>query len=270
VRASASRVFRALLGEAIHDAIRRRIVPAIAVVSLMSLMMVDGCTSCAAAPTIVQNGVSVEIPEVAGWTGIVIFSVLALWTMVLAGVLASDHLAEVLGDGTAPLVLSRPVSRASFALARLGGVLVIALVTGMVLLGGTTALLVLRNGVTLGAAIWGGLACAFGATVTASLAMSASLYLPRIATVMVVLVGVGMIATVNAIGMFQVELGGVAWAIDRFGPPLGTSVATALAPWIAPAEISADPLEVSVRAAAWAVAGVALLVVSFRKQDIGK
>jgi len=246
VRASASRVFRALLGEAIHDAIRRRIVPAIAVVSLMSLMMVDGCTSCAAAPTIVQNGVSVEIPEVAGWTGIVIFSVLALWTMVLAGVLASDHLAEVLGDGTAPLVLSRPVSRASFALARLGGVLVIALVTGMVLLGGTTALF------------------------TASLAMSASLYLPRIATVMVVLVGVGMIATVNAIGMFQVELGGVAWAIDRFGPPLGTSVATALAPWIAPAEISADPLEVSVRAAAWAVAGVALLVVSFRKQDIGK
>jgi hypothetical protein len=270
MRASASRVFRALLGEAIHDAIRRRIVPAIAVVSLLSLMMVDSCTSCAAAPAIVQNGVSVEVPDVAGWTGMMIFALLALWTMVLAGVLASDHLAEVLADGTAPLVLSRPVSRASFALARLGGVLVIALVTGMVLLGGTGALLVIRNDVTIGAAIWAGLACALGATITASLAMSASLYLPRIATVMVVLVGVGMIATVNAIGLFRVELGGVAWAIDRFGPPLGTSVVTALSPWIAPAVVSSDPLEVSVRAVAWAVAGVALLVVAFRKQDIGK
>ena len=270
MKASASRVFRALLGEAIHDAVRRRIVPAIAVVSLMSLMMVDGCTSCAATPTVVQNGVSVELPEVAGWTGIVIFAVLALWTMVLAAVLASDHLAEVLADGTAPLVLSRPVSRSNFALARLGGVLAIAVATGIVLLGGTAALLVLRNGVMLGPALWAGLACVLGATITASLAMSASLYLPRIATVMLALVGIGMIATVNAIGLFGVELGGVAWAIDRFGPPLGTSVVAALSPWIAPAEVPVDPFEVSIRAAAWAVAGIALLVVAFRKQDIGK
>jgi hypothetical protein len=47
-------------------------------------------------------------------------------------------------------------------------------------------------------------------------------------------------------------------------------VVTALSPWIAPAVVSSDPLEVSVRAVAWAVAGVALLVVVFRKQDIGK
>jgi hypothetical protein len=130
--------------------------------------------------------------------------------------------------------------------------------------------LVIRNGVTFGAAVWGGLACALGATITASLAMSASLYLPRIATVMVVLIGVGMIATVNAIGSFRVELGGVAGAIDRFGPPLGSAVVTALSPWIAPAEVAVDPLAVSIRAVAWAVAGVALLVVVFRKQDIGK
>jgi hypothetical protein len=262
-------VFRALLGEAIHDAIRRRIVPAIAFVSLLSLMMVDGCTSCTA-PTIVQNGVSVEVPEVAGWTGLVIFTVLALWTMVLAGILASDHLAEVLSDGTAPLVLSRPVSRASFALARLWGVLAIALVTGAVLLGGSTALLVLRNGVPVGPAILGGLACALGATVTASLAMAASLYLPRIATVMVVLVGIGAIATVNAVGMSGVELSGAVWAIDRFGPPLATSVAAAISAWVAPVELSFDVFDVSIRSAAWAIAAIALLVVSFRNQDIGK
>jgi hypothetical protein len=87
---------------------------------------------------------------------------------------------------------------------------------------------------------------------------------------MVVLVGVGLLATVNAIGLFYAELGGVAGAIDSFGPPIGSLVVTALAPWIAPVEVPTDPLAVSIRAVAWAVAGVALLVVSFRKQDIGK
>jgi hypothetical protein len=210
------------------------------------------------------------VPDVSGWSGMVIFTVLALWTMVLAGVLASDHLAEVLDDGTAPLVLARPVSRANFALARLGGVLVITLVTGVVLLGGTTFLLVARNGVAVDAAIAGGLACALGATAIAALAMTASLYLPRIATVMAVLVGVGLVGTVNAVGMFRVELGGIPWAIDRFGPPLATSVITALSGWIAPVEIPADPLAVTVRAVAWAVAAIALLVVVFRSRDIGK
>jgi len=262
-------MFRALLGEAVHDAIRRRIVPAIAVVSLLSLMMVDGCTSCTS-PTIVQNGIAVEVPEIAGWTGMMIFAVLALWTMVLAGILASDHLAEVLADGTAPLVLSRPVSRSSFALARLCGVLAITLVTGVVLLGGSTALLVVRNGVPVAPAFWGGLACALGAVTTAALAMIASLYLPRIATVMVALVAIGAIATVNAIGLFGVELQGFVWAIDSFGPPLGSSVVAGVAAWIAPAEVPADGLALGIRAAAWAVAAVALLVVVFRRQDIGK
>jgi ABC-type transport system involved in multi-copper enzyme maturation permease subunit len=269
MRAKASRIFRTLLGEAVHDAVRRRIVPAIAVVSLLSLMMVDGCTSCAS-PTIMQNGVAVELPEIAGWTGMVIFVVLALWTMVLAGILASDHLAEVLADGTAPLVLSRPVSRAGFALARLCGVLAIAFVTGLVLLGGSTALLVLRNGVSVAPAVWGALAAAAGATITASLAMTASLYLPRIATVMVVLVGIAAIATVNAIGLFGVELGGFVGLIDRFGPPLGSSVIAGVAAWIAPAQVPVDGLAVAIRAVAWAAAAMALLVVAFRSQDIGK
>ena len=69
-----SRVFRALSGEAVRDAIRRRIVAAIAVVSLLSLLVVDGCTACGT-PTIVQNGVPVQLPEVAGWAGLVIFAV---------------------------------------------------------------------------------------------------------------------------------------------------------------------------------------------------
>jgi len=264
---SATHVFRTLAGEAVGDAVRRRIVPAIAVVSLLSLLLVDSCTSCAT-PTLVRNGVPVEVPEIGGWTGMVIFAVLALWAMVLAGVLGSDHLAETLSDGSASLVLARPVGRGTFALARLAGVLAIAFATGAVLLGGTTALLHARHGVALAGAVWAGLAFALGAVVVASLAMTASLFLPRIATVLVVLIGVGAIAGINAIGLSGVELRGVFWGIDRFGPPLASSVVAALSPWVAPAPVSADPLELAVRIAAWAVAGVCLLAVVFRRCDI--
>jgi hypothetical protein len=260
------RIFWALTGEAVRDAVRRRIVPAIAVISLLSLLMVDSCTSCA--PAISQNGVPVELPEIAGWTGMVIFAVLALWVMVLAGILGSDHLAETLSDGSASLVLARPVGRPVFALSRLSGALVIAFATGAVLLGGTTALLSARHDVAVASAVWGGLACALGSVAVASLAMTASLFLPRIATVLLVLVGVGVIAITNAIGLFGVELGGLAWAIDRFGPPLGSAVVAALAPWIAPVEVPGDPVELAIRIAAWAVGGVSLLLVVFRHRDI--
>jgi len=259
--------FRALTSEAVNDAVRRRIVAAIAVVSLLSLLVVDGCTQCGT-PTIMQNGVPVELPEVAGWTGVVIFSVLGLWAMVLAGILASDHLSEPLADGSAVLVLARPVSRSTFALARLVGALVIAFATGAVLLGGSTALLHARNGVAIGAALWGGLACATGATAVASLAMTASLFLPRIATLFCVLAAVGAIAVVNALSLFGTELSGVSLLLDRFGPPLGTSMVSAVAGWIAPAEVPADPVAIAIRAVAWAVAGVSLLVVCFRGRDI--
>ena len=77
MNASAGRIFRALSSEAIRDGVRRRIVPVIAAVSLLSLALVDGCTSCAA-PTIVSDGVSVDLPDVAGWTGFLIYSVLGL------------------------------------------------------------------------------------------------------------------------------------------------------------------------------------------------
>jgi len=267
VRAETSRVFRALAGEAVRDAIRRRIVAAIAVVSLLSLLVVDGCTTCAT-PTIVQDGVSVQLPEVAGWAGMVIFAVLGLWAMVLAGVLASDHLAEPLSDGSAVLVLARPVGRSTFALARLVGVLAIAFATAFVLLGGSTAMLHARNGVAIANAVWGALACAGGAVIVASLAMTASLFLPRVATLFSVLAVVGAIAGINALALFGTELNGVAWAIDRFGPPLGSALAAAVAGWIAPVAVPVDPIEVAIRIVAWAVASVALLMIAFRSRDI--
>ena len=137
MRPPASRVFRVLAGEAFRDAMRRRIVPVIAVVSLLSLVLVDGCTACGT-PSVVQDGVPIELPTIAGWAALVIFGVLALWVIVLAGVLASDHLVEPLDDGSASLVLARPVGRSTFALTRLVGVLGITFVTGAVLLGGAS------------------------------------------------------------------------------------------------------------------------------------
>ena len=263
----ASRVFRALAGEAIRDAMRRRIVPVIAVVSLLSLVVVDGCTACGT-PSLTQDGVAIDLPSVAGWAGLVIFAVLALWVIVLAGVLASDHLAEPLSDGSASLLLARPVGRSTFALTRLVGVLVITFIAGVVLLGGSAGLIHGRHGVPLDAAIWAGFACALGVVIVAALSMTASLFLPRIATALAMLAAVGIVSGVNTMSLFGVELSGIPWGIDRYGPPLGAAIVTALAPWIAPARVPADPVELAIRSVAWAVASVSLLVVVFRRRDI--
>jgi hypothetical protein len=125
-----------------------------------------------------------------------------------------------------------------------------------------------RSGVALANAFAAALACALGATTVASLAMMASLFLPRIATVLAVLAGVGVIASINAISLFGAELGGVSWVIDRFGPPLGSAMVAALAPWIEPAQVPAAGFELAVRSVAWAVASMALLVVVFRRSDV--
>ena len=98
--------------------------------------------------------------------------------------------------------------------------------------------------------------------------MTASLFLSRLATALAMLMAVGIVSGVNAMGLFGVELGGVSWGIDRFGPPLASAIVRALAPWIAPARVPADAFELAVRSVAWAVASVSLLVVVFRRRDI--
>ena len=144
--------FRTLAGEAVLDAVRRRIVAAIAVVSVLSLMLVDTCTTCSGGELVV-NGEVREMASIAGWSGTVTFIVLGLWSIVLAGVLASEHLAQTLTDGSATLTLARPVGRGTFALARLTGALAIAFVTGAVLLGGTALFLSARSGLSTGPAL---------------------------------------------------------------------------------------------------------------------
>lgn len=267
MRPSTATVFRVLSAEAVSDGVRRRIVPVIAVVSLLSLTVIDSCTSCAS--QIVIKGQEAQIPEVAGWSGMLILVVLGLWTVVLAGVLASDHLVETLENGAARGVLARPVGRGAFALSRLLGALVITFITGALLLGTAAFLLHTRQGLDLAPVLWAGLACAASASIVGSLAMAVSVALPRIATTLLVLLLVGGVSAVNAFGLAGQTLEGVAGWIDRAGPPLSSAMVVALAPWIEPTQIVGEPIELGLRLALWTVGGVSLLVVVFRRTDIG-
>ena len=264
---NASRVFSVLAREALADALRRRLVLAIAVASLLSLQAVNSCTSCGTA-TIVRDGQVVELPQVAGMGALTLMIACALWTLLLAGFLASDHLAEPLDDGSAALLLARPVGRGRFALARLAGALAIALASGAVLLLATGGLLHARQGLPWWPALPAFAACAAGAATVGALAMLASLYLPRIATVLLVMMGVAGIAGVNVAALFGAELGGLAGAVQRFGPPLVSPVALALRDWIAPTAVPGDALTLALRQIAWMLASAAALVHAFRRVDL--
>jgi hypothetical protein len=259
--------FRTLAGEAVLDAVRRRIVAAITVVSLLSLMLVDTCTSCSGGEVVV-NGEVREMASIAGWTGTITYAVLALWSIVLAGVLASEHLAQTLADGSATLALARPVGRGTFAMARLTGCLAIAFVTGLVLLGGTALFVNARSGLPMAPALVAGVAAGAGAVTLAALAMTASLHLPRIATVLLVFVAVGAITLANLVAMFRDGAEGLLGVIARFGPPLATAIALALSPWIDAVTLAAAPQEIVLRHGVWAAASIALLWAVFRRLEL--
>lgn len=254
-----------LAREALADALRRRIAFAVAVAALASVAMLDTCTSCTA-PIRVEGELR-ELTDLAGPAGLATFVALGLWVIVLAGVIASDHLRTTLEDGSAVMALARPVSREAFALARLAGVLGLSLGAGVVVLGSAAALLAARSGLAvLPAAIAGG-ACALGCVTVASLAMAASLVLPRAATLLIVLGGVWLVALANGLGAFA-QLGGWLGWIDRAGPPLGSAMAIALAPWLEGATLAGDPVNVWARLGAWAIGAVVILAYGFRGVEV--
>ena len=265
---SPARAWRALAMEAVADATRRRIVPVIAVLALLSLFFVNSCTSCSMNFT--QNGESVDMSRVAGLGGVVIAVLLGLWTMVLAGVLASDHLAEPIADGSADLALARPVSRGAFALSRLAGTLALAGVAGAVLLVGAGLLLQARQGLPIQGIAAAYLACLAGAATVAALAMTASLVLPRTVTALLVFGLVWAIASVNAAAQLGARLEGAAALVDRLGPPLASAMVVALASWVEPSAPHGAPLELAVRSLLWAGASTALLVAVFGRMELGR
>lgn len=260
--------FAVLASEAVRDAIRRRIVAAIAVLSLLSLMFVDACTSCAAGDVVV-NGEARTLSEMAGASGMILFTTLGLWIIVLAGILASDHLQQTLEDGSATLCLSRPVSRVTFALARLGGALAVALAAGAILLGVTVALVNARSGLSIAPAVLAAANVALGAFAAAALAMALSLRLPRLATLLVTIGGVAVVVLANLVALAQqgTGTGTLAW-IDRLGPPFASALIVPLAPWVDQISIPGDPGLLAVRGLVWCVIAAALLVWSFQRLEL--
>jgi ABC-type transport system involved in multi-copper enzyme maturation permease subunit len=259
------RSFGWLTLEAFADALRRRTAAALAFACLISLLMLDRCTSCA--PRIEVGGEIRELTELAGAAGLGVFVVLGLWLVALAGVLAADHLRSTLEDGSAVLSLARPVSRDGFALARLAGVLGLAFAAGLVVLGAAAGLLAARGGVPLGPALGAGFACALGCITVAALAMTASLALPRAATLLLVLGGVALVALANGLGTLG-ELEGWLGALDRLGPPLASSMVHALAPWLPSATLPERSEQVFARLVAWAIASLFALVFAFRRVEL--
>ena len=78
---AASRQFRALAVEAVLDAVRRRVVAAIAVLSLLGLWLVQSCTG---AWSVTNSGQPMDSSNLLGWTSTILFGTLALgWASAL-------------------------------------------------------------------------------------------------------------------------------------------------------------------------------------------
>ena len=256
-----------LTRESFADAMRRRIVPVVIVVSMFSLMLIDSCTGCA--PTLNVQGQETEIPSVSGWLGMAMFLVLGLWSMVLGGILAADHLISTLEDGSAHLVLARPIGRGTFAMTRIIGVLGITYITGSVLLLGESTMMSMRQDLDLAPAFAATLLWAMGAFIVACFSMTVSLWLPRIAVSMLVMVSVAGIGAVNIAKTAWPDLEGAGVAvIHSAGPPLASAMIAALAPWFGPIDGLISPTTAALRLGLWAVISAAALIVSFQRIEL--
>lgn len=261
------RAFGLLTMEAIRDAFRRKTVAVVGVVCILSLAMMESCSGC---HTQIQlEGDAAGAFDVLSWAGVAAWCVLALWVITLAGMLAADHLSQAVDDGSAQLVLARPVSRDTFALARLAGSLAVSLGAGVILLAGGTFFVAVRNELPLAPALVAFAACALSCIAIAGFAMTASLYLPRMATVMLTFLAIASISSVNLVSVSTGGVDGLYGVIDRIGPPLATSVVLALSPWAGKALEHVNVLSVVARLFLWALGGVWLLLWNFRHSESG-
>lgn len=268
------RAFFVLAVEATRDALRRRFALALGVLLVLSLVWVNTCTGMT--PDLAFDGQPLDPALLAGFVGPVLYSIMAVAVLWGAGVLASDHLARPLAEGSAALWLARPVSRAAWGGARVAGALAVALAAGAVLLGGTALLLAQRHGVPLGPAGVAWAATALGALVVAALAAAASLALGRTAVLLGVAIGVPLQFFANALGLgialvgADASLPGPLAVLDRFGPPLGTAVFAATAAWNPHVDAGWVLAPAFGRLALWAGLAIAVLIGACRRVEIGR
>jgi ABC-type transport system involved in multi-copper enzyme maturation permease subunit len=266
--------FLLLWREALLDALRRKLVAAVAAACLLSLLVLDNCAGCV--PVAQVNGARVAAANLVPILGIVLIIVVGLWVVTLAGLLASDHLAQSLEDGHAAASLARPVRREEFAFARLAGALSVAFAALALLLGATSFWLATRSGLPSLPALLAAAGCAVACVTVAAFAMTASLALPRIAIWLLVF-GVVFMTTLAASTAFWPPPGdpsrvgtarALLSALDRFGPPIASAMLRALAPWVPGTPLPADFAAVFARGLLWAALGLGSLAAAFRRVEL--
>ncbi len=254
-----------LTREAILDAVRRKIVAVLVIVCFLTMMMLDGCTSCATEIKI--EGSLFAMVSVPGMAVLIIFTMLSLWVIALSAVVASDHLSNVLEDGSAALVLSRPVTRETYALSRLLGALVVTLGAGAILVGGALYMLVVRGDFPLGPGLMAILCTVLSVISISAFSMVMSLYIGRIPNILLMFT---LVAAISATNMASVTTGspsGVLGIVNDWGPPFATAIVIALAPWAEFEVIGSNTLESILRLLAWTIGAVGLLLYNFRHRE---
>ncbi len=252
--------------EGMREASRRKVVPVVIVISLLSLMMMNSCTSCDAQ---IQVNAELAAPiDLLGWASTGMYVVLGLWSILLAAMLAADHLGSMLDDDSALLLLARPVSRETLVLSRLLGSLGVSLGAALLLLGGTTAMVVGRSNLALAPALDAIIAVLISAMTFAAIGMTLSLYVARIATFMLLMIAVGAISILNLVGLSGQVLGGVYGVIDAYGPPLATTIVVSVLPWSGQGLPVGASVVLLVRQLVWLGVALFALVYAFKTKEL--
>ena len=259
-------IFRLLTKESLRDAARRRVVPAVIVLCLLTLGSINSCTTCNA--QITANGVDTSSVDILGWVGVSVLGVLALWSVTLAGLLASDHLSASLEDGSGLLVLTRPVKRRVFVLSRLSGTLCVSGMATLVIMGGASMMLFVRGDLPIWPALVALSVTLANCVSVAALAMLISLFLPRVATFLYVVGFVGWTSMANLISVSGGELGFVSLVLNDFGPPLLTGVVVPLANWSGQPLDGVSTLDIIFRLGLWMFASISSLFFFFQQQEL--
>lgn len=256
-----------LAADAVRDGVRNRVGLFALVFALLVGLFADRCTAFDAG-TVVLNGREFDVREGARLMGPFVFASCALLLVLVSGFVACDALARPLSEGTATLWLSRPVGRASYALSRLAGALGLSLAAGAAVLLVVTVLLHLRLGLDPKPALAGVAVFAADAWVVAAVAMTLGLHLPRVVALGAVVLSIQMVVFTNGLHTVASVSGGLLGAVERYGPPLGTALFYALAPWFSEGVPAADWLGVCARLVLWGAGSTALLALLFRRLDL--
>jgi ABC-type transport system involved in multi-copper enzyme maturation permease subunit len=252
-----------LAREALRDAFRERIGLGVIVLAFLLSLLVDRCSGVHAG--IVINGRMLDAALLARVSGPVLFASISLLLSAGTGLVACDLLARPLEQGVATLWLARPVGRGIYALSRLAGALGLGLAAALLVLGGATALLAARHGLSPLPGLVGLVVHALDAAIVATIAMTLSLLLPRLLAFFAVLAWLQIVALANVFHMLGIGVGGWFGAIDHWGPPIGTALLYAVGPWVGLTPTSPEMLAVGLRLLVWLAGGIALLVWSVRR-----